>query len=271
MGRRRSSPASELLEWVQRQSMRLKICLGAALALCALVALKLTVSNNHYFFIGSESVHAAGIVVLVYKLTTKKTCSGLSLKTQELTALFLFLRLLSSISWESKIHLVLDFISLLATAWVVYMIRFKLKSTYIKDFDKSPILYLVPVLLTLAFLAHPNTPQSFFIRVSFAFSMYMEAVSVLPQLYFMRNAKMIEPFTAHYVFALGVSRFLACAYWIIQIYETNGRYFFLFGSDYFWFLSAFLSEIVQTFILADFCYYYIKSCIQGQHMVRMPL
>jgi ER lumen protein retaining receptor len=79
MGRRRSSPASELLEWVQRQSMRLKICLGAALALCALVALKLTVSNNHYFFIGSESVHAAGIVVLVYKLTTKKTCSGISI------------------------------------------------------------------------------------------------------------------------------------------------------------------------------------------------
>jgi ER lumen protein retaining receptor len=78
------------------------------------------------------------IIKLIYNY-----CPGLSLKTQELTALFLFLRLLSSISWESKIHLVLDFISLLATAWVVYMIRFKLKSTYIKDFDKSPILYLV--------------------------------------------------------------------------------------------------------------------------------
>lgn len=28
---------------------------------------------------------------------------------------------------------------------------------------------------------------------------------------------MIEPFTAHYVFALGVSRFLGCAHWIIQV------------------------------------------------------
>lgn len=29
--------------------------------------------------------------------------------------------------------------------------------------------------------------------------------------------QMIEPFTAHYVFALGVARFLSCAHWIIQV------------------------------------------------------
>lgn len=28
---------------------------------------------------------------------------------------------------------------------------------------------------------------------------------------------MVEPFTAHYVFALGVARFLGCAHWIIQV------------------------------------------------------
>ena len=29
--------------------------------------------------------------------------------------------------------------------------------------------------------------------------------------------QMVEPFTAHYVFALGVARFLGCAHWIIQV------------------------------------------------------
>ena len=28
---------------------------------------------------------------------------------------------------------------------------------------------------------------------------------------------MVEPFTAHYVFALGISRFLSCAHWILQV------------------------------------------------------
>ena len=43
-----------------------------------------------------------------------------------------------------------------------------------------------------------------------------------------------------------------------QFYETGGKYFYLIGSGYFWFGAALHAEIVQTFILADFCYYYIK-------------
>lgn len=31
------------------------------------------------------------------------------------------------------------------------------------------------------------------------------------------SLQIIEPFTAHYVFALGVARFLGCAHWIIQV------------------------------------------------------
>lgn len=43
----------------------------------------------------------------------------------------------------------------------------------------------------------------------------------------------------------------------MQTYNTGGAYFYLIGSGYFWFLAAFLAELVQSFILADFCYYYI--------------
>lgn len=70
---------------------------------------------------------------------------------------------------------------------------------------------------------------------------------------------MIEPYTAHYVFALGVARFLGCAHWIIQVYESAGAYLFLLGSGYyFWLPAVLIAELVQTFILADFCYYYVK-------------
>ena len=31
-----------------------------------------------------------------------------------------------------------------------------------------------------------------------------------------------------------------------------------------------LSEIVQTFILADFCYYYVLSAAEGGGVVRLP-
>lgn len=59
--------------------MKVKIFLGASLALCGLVALKFWVKNHNHFFITSEAVHFLGIIVLIYKLTTQKTCSGIYL------------------------------------------------------------------------------------------------------------------------------------------------------------------------------------------------
>ena len=96
----------------------------------------------------------------------------------------------------------------------------------------------------LAVLIHPKISYFRFSGILWAFGVYLEAVSVLPQVRFMQNAKVsppffilnvnslffqvnilfiydficfqiVEVFTGYYVFALGVSRFLALAYWII--------------------------------------------------------
>uniref|UniRef100_A0A6N2LTW0 ER lumen protein-retaining receptor n=1 Tax=Salix viminalis TaxID=40686 RepID=A0A6N2LTW0_SALVM len=246
MGEKRAPPVNVLFGLVRRQSMRVKIFAGVVLALCSLVALKHLVRDHEYFFIFSEAIHAAGIFVLIYKLTTHKNCSGLSLKTQEITALFLAARLACSVLMELDAHAALDIASLISTAWVVPCI-------------------------VLALIVNPFTRYSYFSQVLWAFCVFLESVSVLPQLRLMQNAKMIEPFTAHYVFALGAARFLSCAHWIIQVYETRGMYLFLTGSGYFWLPAALLAEAVQTFILADFCYYYVKSFMQGQLLTRIPV
>ncbi|OVA07925.1 ER lumen protein retaining receptor [Macleaya cordata] len=270
MGRRRSSPVNVLFGWVRRQSMKVKVFLGVVSALCSLVALKFLVRDHDHFFIASEAVHAIGIMVLIYKLTTQKTCSGLSLKSQELTAIFLAVRVYCSFVMEGDIHTVLDFATFVPTVWVIYMIRFKLTSTYIKELDNLPIYYMVVPAAILAILIHPYTLHNNINRMFWAFCVYLESVSVLPQLRLMQNAKMVEPFTAHYVFALGVARFLGCAHWIIQVIETKGEYLFFLDSGYLWLPMVLVSELVQTFILADFCYYYVKSVMEGQLLVRLP-
>ncbi|CAN1131146.1 ER lumen protein-retaining receptor [Linum perenne] len=267
-----SSPAVKaLIGWINRQSNKVKAMMAFAVAVVLLVLMKLCVRNHNHFFIASEAIHAAGIFVLAYKLITQKTCSGLSLKTQELTALFLAVRLSCSVFMEGDIHTVLDFATLASTLWVIYMMRFKLKSSYIKELDNMPIYYLIIPCAVLAFIVKPHTLYGFVSEVLWAFCAYLEAISILPQLRMMQNAKMIEPFTSHYVFALGIARFLSCAHWIIRVIETRGAYLYITGSGYFWFPVAFLSEMVQTFILADFCYYYVKSFMAGQLVMRMPV
>ena len=75
--------------------------------------------------------------------------TGLSLKTQELTAVYLIMRILCHFMFIGDIYVVLDSITLVSTLWVIYMIRFKLKNTYTKDLDNMPLYYVVSNFLSL--------------------------------------------------------------------------------------------------------------------------
>ncbi|KAK4796424.1 hypothetical protein SAY86_028750 [Trapa natans] len=262
-------PIQVVAAWLRRQPPKVKAFLAVVSGMVALVFLRMVVHDHDNLFIAAEAVHSIGILVLIYKLMKEKTCAGLSLKSQELTALFLAVRLYCSFVMEYDIHTLLDSTTLITTLWVIYMIRFKLKSSYMADKDNFAIYYVVIPCAALSLIIHPATLHNLFNRICWAFCVYLEAVSVLPQLRVMQNTKIVETFTAHYVFALGISRFLSCAHWVLQVLDTRGRMLTEMGYGV-WPLMVMLSEIVQTFILADFCYYYVKSVIGGQLVLRLP-
>ncbi|KAH7518482.1 hypothetical protein FEM48_Zijuj09G0176100 [Ziziphus jujuba var. spinosa] len=311
-------PIHAVTTWVRRQPPKVKAFLAVVSGMAALVLLRFVVHDHDNLFVAAEAVHSIGISVLIYKLTKEKTCAGLSLKSQELTAIFLAVRLYCSLVMEYDIHTILDLATLGTTLWVIYMIRFKLKSSYMEDkdnfaiyfvecvykgssdsvtmaFEQNPYSYstypevisllvevfhlnsnmplhtlvqLVPCAL-LALFIHPSTSHYLLNRIFWAFCVYLEAVSVLPQLRVMQNTKIVEPFTAHYVFALGVARFLSCAHWVLQVIDSRGQLLTALGYGL-WPSMVLISEIVQTFILADFCYYYVKSVFGGQLVLRLP-
>ncbi|CAN6481407.1 unnamed protein product [Victoria cruziana] len=264
----KGNPIAVLAGWVRRQPPKVKAFLAVVTGMASLVFLKLVVHDHDNLFIASEACHALGICVLIYKLMKEKNCAGLSLKSQELTALFLAVRLYCSYVMEYDIHTLLDSATLFTTLWVIYMIRFKLMSTYMVDKDNFSIYYVVVPCLALAFLVHPTTSHSIIHRIAWAFCVYLEAVSVLPQLQVMQNTKIIEPFTAHYVFALGIARFLSCAHWVLQVVDTRGNLLTALGYA-FWPPMVLIAEIVQTFILADFCYYYVKRYLFMTYMTNI--
>ena len=81
--------------------------------------------------------------------------------------------------------------------------------------------------------------------------------------------QVVERFTAFYVFMLGVARFLSCAHWVLQILDENS-FLRSLGRWGIWPIMVLVSEAVQTTVLADFCYLYVKNISQGQLMVRIP-
>ncbi|MBA0766467.1 hypothetical protein Gotri_015507 [Gossypium trilobum] len=94
----------------------------------------------------------------------------------------------------------------------------------------------------LALFIHPSTSHNLINRIFWAFCVYLEAVSVLPQLQVMQNTKIVEPFTAHYVFALGVARFLSCAHWVLQVLDSRGHLLVALGYGL-WPSMVLISEI----------------------------
>ena len=57
--------------------------------------------------------------------------------------MFLAVRLYCSFVMEYDIHTILDTATLVATLFVIYMIRFKLRSTYMVDKDNFALYYVV--------------------------------------------------------------------------------------------------------------------------------
>ncbi|KAK4794432.1 hypothetical protein SAY86_012426 [Trapa natans] len=261
-------PIQVVASWVRQRPPKVKAFLVVITGMAAIMFLRTVVHDHDYLFVTAEAVHAIGISVLIYKLMKERTCSGLSLKSQELTALFLAVRLYCSFIMEYDIHTLLDSATLITTLWVIYMIRFKLTSSYMGAEDNFAIYYVVIPCAVLSLFIHPSTQHHLLNRICWAFCVYLEAVSVLPQLQVMQNNKIVEPFTAQYVFALGIARFLSYAHWVLQVLDTRGRLLTALGYGM-WPSMFLLSEIVQIFILADFCYYYIKSVVGGHLVLRL--
>jgi ER lumen protein retaining receptor len=72
-------------------------------------------------------------------------------------------------------------------------------------------------------------------EILWTFSIYLESVAILPQLFMVQKTGEAESITSHYLFALGIYRFLYILNWVYRYYFEG----ILGGS---WVLSTFLKE-----------------------------
>ena len=237
------------------------------LCVFVLLTLKLVIDDHDSLFLMAEAVHFLGIGVLGYKLVLTKNCSGLSLRSQDLTAIFLGIRLYCSAMMEGDWHTLLDALTLAATLWICYAMRFTdLKRSYAKGLDTLPVSWVLGPCAVAALAAHPTTSHMFVNRFLWATCVY-GVVSVFPQLRMMQRAKVVE--RHRQLRRASAARFLSCAHWVLQIFDGQSYLATAIGSGL-WPVMVLLSEVVQTFILADFCYYYVLSTAEGGSVVRLP-
>lgn len=211
------------------------------------------------FRLAGDMTHLFSVLVLLLKIYATKSCSGISLKTQELYALVFLTRYLDLLTgFISVYNSVMKVVFISSSISIVWCMRAHplVQRTYDKDLDTFKHYILVGGSLLLAFIFH----DEFTVReVLWAFSVYLEAVAILPQLVLLQRSRNVDNLTGQYVFFLGAYRALYILNWIYR-YFTEKQY-----SRW----ISWVAGIVQTALYIDFFYYYFMSW-KNNEKLKLP-
>ena len=143
--------------------------------------------------------HLFSFVFMFWKIHSSQSVAGVSLKTQELYVIVfvaryldLFWNFLSIYNWVMKAIFITSSLS------IVYIMRFGIphKETYQKDDDLFPVQYLLVPTALLGIAVNQDHSSPF--EAIWAFSIYLEAVAILPQLFMLQKLGGAENLTKVY-------------------------------------------------------------------------
>ncbi|VCX38691.1 unnamed protein product, partial [Gulo gulo] len=176
---------------------------------------------------------------------------GISGKSQLLFALVFTTRYLDLFtSFISLYNTSMKLIYIACSYATVYLIYMKFKATYDGNHDTFRVEFLVVPVGGLSFLVnHDFSP----LEILWTFSIYLESVAILPQLFMISKTGEAETITTHYLFFLGLYRALYLVNWIWRFYFEG-----------FFDLIAVVAGVVQTILYCDFFYLYITKGTLGR-------
>jgi hypothetical protein len=232
-----------------------------------------------FFLVLSSLVQTCAFIIILLKVTNLQNCGGLSANTLICYAILLFARLTSTLFYPGYLpndnagtwlYQLSDIVSFLICILLIYLIYFKYKETSDLMLDsKIPYYYLVIPSYILALIIRSSLNGNAFCDINWSFSMYLETLSIFPQiLLFTLKKGQIESFTSHYVALCGLSRLFSLVFWY-DTYEELVSDDVYFGQYVGYFIIG--AQIVQLIIMADYYYLYFKSILKGQAINTMDI
>lgn len=207
---------------------------------------------NIFRLLGDLS-HLLAIIILLLKIWKTRSCAGISGKSQILFSVVYTARYLDLLTnYISAYNTFMKMVFIMASYATVYLMYVKFKATYDHNHDTFRIEFLlIPTLIMALLINHEFTVM----EVLWTFSIYLESVAILPQLFLVSKTGEAESITSHYLFALGSYRALYLLNWVYR-YVVEDHYE----------LIAIISGVVQTVLYCDFFYLYITKVLKGKKL-----
>jgi len=132
------------------------------------------------------------------------------------------------------------------------------KPTHDPNLDTFRVQYLLGGAAVLAILF----PYKYaFFEITWAFSIWLESVAILPQLFLLQRTGEAETITTHYLFALGLYRAMYIPNWIWRYFTKD-----FVSVDFFDAIPLFsvFAGIIQTVLYSDFFWIYYTKVLKGK-------
>ena len=115
--------------------------------------------------------------------------------------------------WVSLYNFVMKVFFIASSCYILYLMKYKYRPTHDPSIDTFRVEYLAGpcVLLALVFNYKFTVPE-----ILWSFSIFLEAVAILPQLFMLQRTGEAETITTHYLAALGAYRALYIPNWIYR-------------------------------------------------------
>jgi ER lumen protein retaining receptor len=216
-----------------------------------------------YLFVLSYLIQLAASGILLHKVWKVRSIFGLSKETQ---VCFLFATL-SRCVWSlntrildtnhilSLVALFELFTSVAASLFLMYSF-YKFHHTTTVHAPRFASAYvMVPLAFVVALFFNPGESLVFTSQVLVAFTMYVEALALVPQLWILRKMADVEALTSHYIGLLIVSRMIRMVFWVVM---------FRAGTS---FRGLFVADLLHTLFSADYLYLWVRKLRYGGRLV----
>lgn len=210
------------------------------------------------FRLAGDLSHLAAIIILLLKIWKTRSCAGISGRSQVLFALVFVTRYLDLFTnFISVYNTAMKLFFLTSSIGTVYLMYVKFKATYDSNHDTFRIEFLlIPSAILALLLNHEYSVM----EILWTFSIYLESVAILPQLFMVSKTGEAESITSHYLFALGSYRALYIFNWVFRFYGEG-----------FYDIIAIVAGCVQTILYCDFFYLYITKVLKGKKTTTSSL
>jgi len=184
-------------------------------------------------------VQCLGFLLLSLKDRGSKSVGGLSGKMLVLYILHLATRLTSTCLKNGYLpqdktgdymYQLVDFGSLLLVLHLLYCVHKTYRYSYQEEHDTLPLLPMVAPCLVLALFVHGTMNKNFFFDTAWAFSMNLEIVVMLLQLWMMaRMGGKVDTMTSHFVATFAISTVLSFTFWYYNFKQLEKKGAWLAG------------------------------------------